>query len=147
MKKKSAAFDLDESIGHMLNHAAWAVRAAFESQLANHNVTAPQWTVLVCLWKEDDQTPSEICRRLFFDRPTMTGIIDRLETKSLVVRKRDSNDRRVVRIMLTKKGRELEQQLPAVAKAVDTHTLAGLSPENIEIFIHCLKRVIANFSQ
>ena len=144
--KSKSPFTLDESAGHLINHAAWAVRAAFESQLAHYEVTAPQWTVLVRLWEEDNQAPSEICRRLFFDRPTMTGIIDRMESRGLVLRKRDDSDRRVIRITLTKKGRALENKLPPVALAVDTQTLKGLNPEEIKVFIRCLKKVVANFT-
>ena len=37
----------------------------------------------------------------------LTGIVDRLEEKKLVVRKRDDNDRRVVHVVLTDKGTKL----------------------------------------
>jgi MarR family 2-MHQ and catechol resistance regulon transcriptional repressor len=37
----------------------------------------------------------------------LTGIVDRLEEKKLVLRKRDENDRRVVHVVLTEKGTKL----------------------------------------
>jgi MarR family transcriptional regulator, 2-MHQ and catechol-resistance regulon repressor len=37
----------------------------------------------------------------------LTGIVDRLEQKKLVVRKRDKTDRRVVHVSLTDKGTNL----------------------------------------
>ena len=144
--KSKPKFDLTESVGYLINHAAWAARMAFETELANFDITAPQWSVLVRLWEEDNQAPSEICRRLFFDRPTMTGIIDRMESRGLVHRKRDESDRRVIRIQLTKKGKDLQKKLPSVAMGVDAHTLEGLAPDEIEVFLRCLKKVVTNFS-
>ena len=40
----------------------------------------------------------------------LTGIVDRLEEKKLVTRKRDENDRRVVHVVLTDKGRQGVQE-------------------------------------
>jgi DNA-binding MarR family transcriptional regulator len=49
----------------------------------------------------------------------LTGIVDRLEEKKLVVRKRDENDRRVVHVVLTDKGAKLyKSTIPQFEKSV-----------------------------
>jgi MarR family transcriptional regulator, 2-MHQ and catechol-resistance regulon repressor len=49
----------------------------------------------------------------------LTGIVDRLEEKKLVVRKRDDNDRRVVYVVLTEKGAKLyKTAIPLFEKSV-----------------------------
>ena len=49
----------------------------------------------------------------------LTGIVDRLEEKKLVLRKRDETDRRVVHVTLTEKGTKLYQTtIPLFEKSI-----------------------------
>jgi DNA-binding MarR family transcriptional regulator len=49
----------------------------------------------------------------------LTGIVDRLEEKRLVLRKRDDNDRRVVHVVLTEKGAKLyKSTIPRFEKSI-----------------------------
>ncbi len=112
-------FKLDDSLGFLINRAAIAMRWALEERLARHDLTAPQWAILARLWEEDGQVMSAVGKKLYCDKPTISGIVDRLEQKELVQRVRDSEDRRVIRIYLTKKGKELGEKLPIFAKEVN----------------------------
>ena len=49
----------------------------------------------------------EIGAKMMVTVSNLTGIVDRLEEKKLVVRKRDDNDRRVVHVVLTDRGAKL----------------------------------------
>jgi DNA-binding MarR family transcriptional regulator len=49
----------------------------------------------------------EIGAKMMVTVSNLTGIVDRLEKKKLVSRKRDENDRRVVHVVLTDKGEKL----------------------------------------
>lgn len=137
-------FRLDDSPGFLLNKAATAMRQALEERLKAFGLTAPQWAVLARLWEEDCQPPSAIGKSLFFDKPTVTGVVDRLERKKLVAKKRDGNDGRVVRVCLTEKGRSLEEELPAFAKEVNASAMKGLRKDEAEALKSALKRVWAN---
>jgi DNA-binding MarR family transcriptional regulator len=68
------------------------------------------------------------------DASNVTGIIDGLEEKGLVVRGEDSNDRRVKIVLLTDKGQALQQQLIAGFKRVDEEILNNLSPDELASF-------------
>jgi MarR family transcriptional regulator, organic hydroperoxide resistance regulator len=72
-------------------------------------VTPPQMHTIVAL-SHGPMSMSELGRRLGVSGPTMTGVIDRLEKQSLVVRQRDEDDRRVVRLSLTAAGRKVHEQ-------------------------------------
>ena len=67
---------------------------------------------LLALFDEGPLSPSQIARRIMVKSSTVTGIIDRLEKKGLVVRMRNSPDRRVITIELTESGRELAEIAP-----------------------------------
>jgi len=71
-------------------------------------ITLPQFDVLVQLSRQNEALSFvDLSRKLLVTSGNLTGIIDRLERESLVVRERDSADRRVVRIRLTAKGKDL----------------------------------------
>jgi DNA-binding MarR family transcriptional regulator len=138
-------FRLEDSLGFLLNRAAFAMRRGLEQRLVRHGLTAPQWAVLARLWEEDGQSPSAIGKSLHFDRPTITGIVDRLEEKGLVRKTRDAEDRRVVRIHLTARGREMERQLPPYAREVNRIASKGMGDAEVERLKGSLRRIWENF--
>jgi DNA-binding MarR family transcriptional regulator len=137
---------LQDSLGWLLNNAARLSSRRLSTKLLEYNVTPPQWGVLVALWDQDGLSLSELAKRSFFDGPTMTGIVDRLEKANLVQRKRDSTDRRVISVYLTDEGRRLESVLPALSEEANREAVAGLTDAEIARFTETLRRVIANLT-
>ena len=137
-------FKLDSSLGFLMNRAANLMRGAIEERLKKYGLTAPQWAVLARLTEEDGLNHSEICRRLFFDKPTITGIVGRLEKKGLVKRLKETKDRRVVAVHLTGKGKSLMEKLPSFADEVNRAASRGLKPGEADALKDALRRVIGN---
>lgn len=137
---------MEDSTGWLLNYAGRLAVRRLASKLQPHNITPPQWGVLVRLSEKDGQSLSELGARALFDGPTMTGIVDRLETGGFVERRRDSSDRRVINLYLTQRGRELVQTLPLIGQDTDRDMLAGISSKEQECFVNGLRKVIANLS-
>jgi DNA-binding MarR family transcriptional regulator len=80
---------------------------------AHHGVTVPQ---LVCLLKIGEKAPITIkglSRELYLSPSTLVGVVDRLEMKGLVERRRSKEDRRQVLIALTTAGQELILRTPS----------------------------------
>ena len=75
------------------------------------------------------------------DNPRM---LDRLESKGLLMRSRSATDRRVVELTLTDQGRELTRQIPHHLAAVYNAGLAGFSQEEFVTLKNMLRRIIAN---
>lgn len=95
----------------------------YHATAGKHGLTIPQLHTLVRLWRCDNQSISEICRELGLAASTTSGIIDRLEGKGLVIRKRDEIDRRVVTVQLTTKGSALKTKL---SRIVEQEYLTGV---------------------
>lgn len=77
-----------------------------------YQVSAPQLHCLLTLYENGPLPPSQIARHIMVKSSTVTGIIDRLEKKGLVIRLRNSPDRRVITIELTETGTELAGNAP-----------------------------------
>jgi DNA-binding MarR family transcriptional regulator len=140
------ASGLNDSVGWLLNNAARLSARRLSTKLAGYNVTPPQWGVLVALWEQDSLSLSELAKRSFFDGPTMTGIVDRLEKAGLVERRRDNADRRVISVYLTDEGRRLQAQIPSLSEQANREALAGIPDDEAAAFIATIRRIIANLS-
>ncbi len=70
------------------------------------DVTASQMFVMLALYDKKQCTVGELANDRGVSLPTITGIVDRLVRTNLVERIGDPNDRRVVLIKLTSKGKD-----------------------------------------
>ena len=90
-----------------------------EDDLHKVGLTPPQFYVLATIGYAGGLPFGEIGAKLMVTVSNLTGIVDRLEEKKLVSRKRDENDRRVVHVVLTDKGAKLyTTTLPLFEKSV-----------------------------
>ncbi len=92
------------------SRALVAVAARSLADLAE-DVTLAQYRVLVELASRGPQRSAEIAETLRVERSTAGRMCDRLVRKGLVQRRRESADRRAVRISLTKAGRDLVDEV------------------------------------
>ncbi|MFQ6608514.1 MAG: MarR family winged helix-turn-helix transcriptional regulator [Fidelibacterota bacterium] len=132
---------LEESTGFLVVRTARTMKKALDAKLSQYGLTTSQHTVLSTLAKEDGLSLSEVGKRVFLDKPAITGLADRLEKDNLVERRRTTTDRRVIRLFLTEKGSNLLQSLDEIATTVDQQLVKPLSPEELETFRHTLNQI------
>ena len=90
-----------------------------ESDLGKVGVTPPQFYVLATIGYAGSLPFGEIGAKMMVTVSNLTGIVDRLEEKKLVLRKRDETDRRVVHVTLTEKGTKLyKSTIPLFEKSI-----------------------------
>ena len=81
--------------------------------------TMARFDLLANLEREDGQTLAALSRRMLVTAGNLTGLVDRAERDAVVERRPDPSDRRLSRVWLTAKGRELVKTLlPVHAKHV-----------------------------
>ncbi len=81
---------------------------------AQFNVTGPQLTCLYYIARNEPTTLSQISAAVSLSAGTINGILDRLNTKGLIQRRRTVKDRRKVLIRLTENGKALVGQAPSL---------------------------------
>jgi len=77
----------------------------------------------------------------------VTGIIDRMEREGLVVRDRSREDRRVVYIRLTPKGRELAQEIPVEPMEIFKGALESLTAAEVRDLMRILTKLAKRVRQ
>jgi len=73
--------------------------------------TLARFDLLANLEREDGQTPAALSRRMLVTAGNLTGLVDRAERDGVAERRPDPSDRRLSRVWLTEKGRQLVQSL------------------------------------
>ena len=126
--------ELYECINFVLNSAQNAVHIYFREQLQPFGVTPIQYSVLKCLWNEDQQTPTQLAQTLQVDTSTITGLLGRLEQKDLIVRKYSKQDRRSVFVCLQPSGRALQKGIEDAILAANVKITNGIAPEEVARF-------------
>lgn len=103
--------DFEHSLPFMLLRAREGCMSRFRPILAEHGLTEQQWRVIRALAENNGLESTELAERTMILKPSMTGIIDRLQRDELVERKKDSRDGRKTCIWLTRKARRLYQRI------------------------------------
>ena len=105
-----------------------------EADLDKAGLTPPQFYVLATIGYAGGLPFGEIGAKMMVTVSNLTGIVDRLEEKKLVTRKRDEHDRRVVHVVLTDKGAKLYKNTIPVFESSASRIFAQLgSPEQKEL--------------
>jgi len=94
----------DGSVMPLLGLAFWRMKHAFEREVG---LSAATWFLLTMLIDEDGISQGEVSGRFEIDPSRVTRLAQRLEKEGLLVRRRDPEDNRVVRLYATGEGRRL----------------------------------------
>ncbi|OGL47631.1 MAG: hypothetical protein A2149_09115 [Candidatus Schekmanbacteria bacterium RBG_16_38_11] len=87
-----------------------------------------------------DHTMGELSRNIQVTMPSMTEMIDGLEELGIAERWRDSNDRRVVRVKLTEKGKQMRKEYMARRRQELENIFSKLSVEDWDELINSLEK-------
>jgi DNA-binding MarR family transcriptional regulator len=131
-----------DSVGYLVRRLYIILSTRIESSFAGHGFTLMQWGVLMHLRDGMARTPSDIANAFQHDSGALTRVIDQLESRGLLQRRRSSHDRRVVELELTREGRKvIASLLPAVVAEMNA-ALTPLSRPEFETFRGLLVRVL-----
>lgn len=108
--KRGFPLPLDAQLCFSLYGALMSVGRTYKPWLDRLGITYPQYLVLSVLWEDDGQTVTAIASRLDLEPSTITPLVKRLESAGHVVRRRNPEDERQVKVLLTDQGRALRSE-------------------------------------
>ena len=108
--------------------------------IQKENLTNAQYSILQQLWKTDGVQFKTLASACSCSQSTITGIVDTMEKKDIVVRKMNPEDRRSVLVILTDKGKTLEKETPNINTILD-NCCSGFNPNDIEELTKMLKKL------
>ncbi|MFQ3542575.1 MarR family transcriptional regulator [Halobacillus rhizosphaerae] len=90
-----------------LRYIAGIIKQSGREILNHYPITAPQFVALQWLLEKGDMTIGELSSHIHLACSTTTDLVDRMEKNELVERIRDPKDRRIVRIDVLDKGKQI----------------------------------------
>jgi len=104
-------------------------------------LTAPQILLLQTINKKSDVTIGELANDVSLSQATVTTILDRLETRKLVYRKRSDEDKRKVYVRLTDSGSDTLAHAPPLLQEQFIQQFSGLQEWEQTMIISALQRI------
>ena len=133
----------EESILRSLRRTSRAVDLHSKRLAKQHSLTGPQLVCLREILRQEIATPSGIARAVSLSQGTVTGILDRLESRALVSRERSAEDRRKIHVTVTPKGRDTVAQAPSPLHEQFSARLNALHDGEQAMIDWVLQRVVA----
>ena len=139
---------MDQRLGDEFQTAFWSAKRAMaeasEAAFQRHGVRSGQQWILRRLWDEDGQTPGEIARQLELSTPTVTKAAMRMEAAGLIDRRPDPRDARLVRLVLSERGRALEKTIAEEMAQLARRSLATLTEDEVKALVAALTAIRRN---
>ena len=131
-KKRPFESPEQEAVLNILRTSDW-IENRLGRLLRDYGLTPSQYNVLRILRGEGQPLPSlEIASRTIQIVPAITGLIDRLEAQELVVRRRCTEDRRVVYVEITAKALKVLKQIDEPLETLHRNLLGHLTRKELK---------------
>ncbi|MBU6444668.1 MAG: MarR family transcriptional regulator [Alphaproteobacteria bacterium] len=128
---------------YMLKRAELAVRNCLEVALQQFDLTANQYLMLLRLRYDGPQSSAQFARAIGVRPQSVTDIIGPLENKGLIQRRESPENRRILLIALTPKGRQLVIRARNVTLQLDREMVAGLDAQEVSVLRKALEKIRA----
>ena len=137
----------NDRLAHLVKDATRALLRALQMRLTQHSVSLGQWTFLRILWETDEITQRELSELAGVMEPTTFTAVTAMEKLGYVTRRKLSNNRKMVYVFLTSKGRLLKRKLVPLAEEVNRIAVERVNQQDIAMMRRVLLRMIENLAR
>jgi DNA-binding MarR family transcriptional regulator len=136
-------FESRRSLGYLIKRLHNLIVPRAEALFADADFTFSQWVVLMAVRDGLANTCGEIARHIDHDTGAVTRLVDQLEERGYLVRRRSTSDRRVVHLEITPSGRALTKSLTARIIGFWNEVLDDVPAEDVTQLITLLARLMS----
>jgi MarR family transcriptional regulator for hemolysin len=133
--------------GYVIHDVARLLRRHFDTEAQRHELTLPQWRVIAQLAHGDGISQVALAGLIETDPMTVSGVIERLESKGLVARVSDPDDSRAKIVKITDKAMGLVKEMKLLAEDVYAEAFDGISESDRALALGVLNQMSANLSR
>ena len=134
----------EDNLGIHLFKAYFSIYKYLKKTFSDHhieNMNPTRLGILLALADQDGVIMSKLGQRLFVEKSTMTGVIDKMEADGLVERKSDRTDRRALRISLTPKAKRLNEKILKIIDKAYQDLSGDLTSEDLAASVKVSKQI------
>jgi MarR family transcriptional regulator, temperature-dependent positive regulator of motility len=136
--------DNDDKPGHLARRFQQIAVAVFHAAVdeAGYDLTPVQYAALTEIATQPGLDQATLAGLIAYDRTTITGVVDRLVQKGLLVRQA-GRDRRAHALEITDEGRQTLEGIEPAVEAAQRIILGGLSTSEAATLMQLLRKAIA----
>ena len=135
-------------MSYLLIKSSRFLKGALDRRLQEYDVTATQFSVLNQIsYKNGNITSAEVADHLESDRPTISGVINRLVKSGLVEKVENPDDRRSVYLKLNQETLKLVDEIRDVSDQVNRDIFEILSESELSNMKEYLLKLIKRFDE
>ena len=136
------SYAMKNSVGYLMRMCTNLVLPQMEALFQDQELTFSQWTTLVALHDGRISAPGDLAQNICHDAGSLTRLVDQMVDRGFVVRGRSENDRRVVTLSLTPRGRSLVEALAPKVMHFWNELLSGFTHAEVDTLISLLTRLV-----
>jgi DNA-binding MarR family transcriptional regulator len=126
----------------LVYRAGIEVLARGEAELAELGIAGREYTALAVLDGAAPESQQDLARLMGKAPPAIVGLVDELEAKGLVERRRSERDRRRSVVQITDQGRQLLARADEAAERVTSELFAALDDDERDALHDMLRRAL-----
>lgn len=134
----------DLPLSRLIYHTAHAMKIFAEKLLKPYDMTIEQLYPLKILATEPGLSQRQIGEQCSKTPSNLTRILDRLEKKELIERRRAPHDRRTTQIFLTFRGKTLVNEVTGILDGFSQQIIQGINTADQQIIKSSLDKIVRN---
>ena len=135
-------FNPERSVGYLIRRVGKLSTAQIEHRFVDSDLTLTHWIALAMLKRGIVDNCAGLSRQIGHNSGATTRLVDQLEARGLVQRRRVGDDRRVVTLAVTPTGLQQFQVLTPIVLEAWNDALVDFEANEVETLISLLSRLV-----
>ena len=131
----------EETVDHNLRTAWHAISRMYNQQAQKYDATMSMGFVLLNINSEEGTPATKIAPMMGLEARSLTRLLKSMEEKGLIYRESDKNDKRSVRILLTKEGRDKKEKARNTVLTFNESVREQVSSQKLAVFFEVLQNI------
>ena len=132
-------------LGKYVTNLIKVVTKGTEDELADHGIIPIEFSVLRLCLERTELTATDLAEELPIDASRVSRLVNRLVEKDLLVRRRLTEDRRVVMLRLSERGAELTQYILGQLWAYYASLTENIAEDDLQRFASTASAILDNY--
>lgn len=133
--------NMDKPLMHLFLHIGKLLNDKVRNSLGEKGIHLGQARILTALLDHNTLSQGEIGRGLHIKPATVTNQVKKMEAAGLIVRRRDSNDDRMINVKLTSEGKEAASFTEKVIEQIEKDIRSEFSQQEIHMLSNPLIKI------
>src|SRR4051812_4818681 len=131
----------EETVDYNIKAAWHAIARMYNQQAAKHEITMSMGFVLLNINSEEGTPATKIAPLMGLEARSLTRLLKSMEEKGLIYREADASDKRLVKIFLTKEGKQKRERSKETVLCFNDAVREQIEEERLTVFFEVLQQI------